>query len=51
MDFGIKNQHHMSYLTCDGIGIGQQYAVRSQKVVSTYFTSEQILPFGFAEQK
>ena len=25
-------------------------AVQSQKAVSAYFTSEQILPFGFAEQ-
>ena len=25
-------------------------AVRSQKAVSAYFTSKQILPFGFAEQ-
>ena len=25
-------------------------AVQSQKAVSAYFTSKQILPFGFAEQ-
>ena len=25
-------------------------ALQSQKAVSAYFTSEQILPFGFAEQ-
>ena len=29
---------------------GDNAAVQSQKVVSAYFTSKQILPFGFAEQ-
>ena len=27
------------------------FAVQSQKTVSAYFTSEQILPFGFAEER
>ena len=31
--------------------LSQTYsAVQSQKAVSAYFTSKQILPFGFAEQ-
>ena len=31
-----------------GVGIGT--AVQSQKTVSAYFITEQILPFGFAKQ-
>ena len=31
-------------------GAGLHTAVRSQKAVTAHFTSEQLLPFGFAER-
>ena len=40
----------LARVSCHSLCEDRDTALKSQKAVSAYFTSEQILPFGFAEQ-
>ena len=53
-DLGLREILRTSVFQCGTnvgyVGLYMYTAVQSQKAVSAYFTSKQILPFGFAEQ-